>query len=209
MTDIKNRINSLLTTETSKKTAEIIQKFTKPCVCVVEFGSRGGVSGLILIDGLSSEGSPLKKRLVSVDLVSDNTTDLLAQIAKENGVSHHFWKGHSSQYPLHEMDALLWDTFHSGGSLFMDLDRLAPFITKYIIILGITSFGTVSEACKFDLTAVSRELGVEEADAKLGLCAGMEKFLKKHTAWSIVDTYGEVAVLGRLPQGHTDSRLFK
>ena len=194
MTNIKNRINSVLTTEASKKTAEIIQKFTKPCDVIVEFGSRGGVSGLILIDGLAS-GS--RKRLVSVDLVSDESTDLLAQIAKENGVSHHFWKGHTSQYPLHEMDALLWDTFHSGGSLFMDLDRLAPHIKKYIIILGVTSFGTVSEACKFDLAAVARELGVEEEDAKLGLCAGMEKFLKKHTAWSIVETYGEVAVLGR------------
>lgn len=197
MTDIKNRISSLLTTEASKKTAEIIQKFTKPCVCVVEFGSRGGVSGIILIDGLAGSKQSYKKRLVSVDLVSDNTTDLLAQISKENGVSHYFWKGHTSQYPLHEMDALLWDTFHSGGSLFMDLDRLAPYIKKYIIVLGVTSFGTVSEACKFDLAAVSRELGVEEEDAKLGLCAGMEKFIKKHTEWSIVETYGEVAVLGR------------
>jgi len=207
MTDIKNRIKAVLTSEASKKTAEIIQKFTKPCACVVEFGSRGGISGLIIIDGLVSS-TTFKKRLVSVDLVSDNSTDLLAQIAKENGVSHHFWKGHTSQYPLHEMDALLWDTFHSGGSLFMDLDRLAPFIMKYIIVLGVTSFGTVSEASKFDLAAVSRELGVEEADAKLGLCAGMEKFLKKHTAWSIVETYGEVAVLGRkeLPAA---SRVFK
>jgi hypothetical protein len=196
MTDIKNRITSLLTTEASKKTAEIIQKFTKPCEIVVEFGSRGGVSGLILIDGLAGNKG-FKKRLVSVDLVSDNTTDMLAQVAKENRVSHYFWKGHTSQYPLHEMDALLWDTFHSGGSLFMDLDRLAPYIIKYIIVLGVSSFGTVSEASKFDLVAVARELGVEEADAKLGMTAGIEKFLKKHTAWSIVDTYGEVAVLGR------------
>ena len=148
-----------------------------------------------LIDALTGR----KRRLIGVDLVEDESTESLAKMAESVGVSFQFWRGHTSQYPLHEMDGLLWDTFHAGGALFMDLDRMAPYIQKYIMVLGVMSFGELSEASakKFDMAAVSRELGVDEAGAALGMKAGIAKFLAKNTDWVQVHEFAELAILGR------------
>jgi hypothetical protein len=204
MSDIKTRLSVILTSEAAKQTATIINKFGSQCDTIVEFGSRGAVSGTILINALTGH----RRRLVCVDLIEDESTNYLAQMAAEVGLSYHFWQGHTSHYPLHEMDGLLWDTFHSGGALFMDLDRLAPYIQKYIMVLGIMSFGEISEACtkKVDMAAISRELGTDEVGAALGMKAGIIKFLEKNKDWDIVHEFAELVVLGR--KTNAVSRLF-
>jgi len=201
MTDIKSRINSLLTTDGSRETGSIINNFGSKCSSFVEFGTRGGISGTLILGSLFN-GKNEKQwmpRYVGVDLVADESIENIDKLAKANGISFQFWRGHTTQYPIHETDALLWDTFHAGGALLLDLERMSPFVHKYIMILGVHSFGNVSEATakNFDITAVAKELYTDEAGAKMGLKAAIVKFLEKNKDWDIVREFGELCVLER------------
>lgn len=201
MTDIKSRINSLLTTDASRETGAIINNFGSKCSSFVEFGTRGGISGTLILGSLlNGKGSKQwMPRYVGVDLVADESIETIDKISKANGISFQFWRGHTTQYPIHETDALLWDTFHSGGALLLDLERMSPFIHKYIMILGINSFGSVSEATakNFDIAAVAKELYTDEVGAKMGLREAIAKFLEKHKEWVTVREFGELCVLER------------
>lgn len=199
MTDIKSRVNSLLTSNAAKETGEIIQKFGQMCESFVEFGTRGGITGTLILRALSEKKGLWKPRYVGVDLIADESVELIDKLAKENNISFQFWKGHTTQYPIHETDGLLWDTFHAGGALLLDLERMSPFVHKYIMILGMASFGENSEATmkKFDIGAVSRELFTDETGAKMGLKTGVSKFLEKHSEWALLCEFGELCVLER------------
>jgi len=199
MTDIKSRVNSLLTSNAAKETGEIIHKFGKTCGSFIEFGTRGGITGTLILRALAEQKGMWKPRYVGVDLIADESVELIDKLAKENGISFQFWKGHTTQYPIHETDGLLWDTFHAGGALLLDLERMAPCVHKYIMVLGVASFGTISEATmkKFDISAVSRELFTDEAGAKMGLKEGISKFLEKHKEWNLVCEFAELCVLER------------
>jgi hypothetical protein len=201
MTDIKSRINSLLTTDASKETGGIINQFGSKCSSFVEFGTRGGISGALILGSLLSgkNGKQWMPRYIGVDLVADESVETIDKLAKANGISFQFWRGHTTQYPIHETDALLWDTFHSGGALLLDLERLSPYVHKYIMILGINSFGSVSEAVSknFDIAAVAKELFTDEVGAKMGLNEAISKFLEKHSEWSVIREFGELCVLER------------
>lgn len=201
MTDIKSRINSLLTTDGARETGAVINNFGSKCSSFVEFGTRGGISGALILGSLlNGKGtSQWMPRYVGVDLVADESVDTIDKISKANGISFQFWRGHTTQYPIHETDALLWDTFHSGGALLLDLERMAPFVHKYIMILGVHSFGNVSEATakNFDIAAVAKELYTDEAGAKMGLKEAIVKFIEKNKDWAVVREFGELCVLER------------
>lgn len=199
MADIKARLNSLLLTAAAKETAAIIGKFAESCDSVIEFGSRGATSALILLNALCERKHKWKPRFVGVDLVEDDTIKMIDALAKSNGISFQFVKTHTSQYPVHETDLLLWDTFHAGGSLLSDLIRLSPFISKYIVVLGYQSFGNDSEAVvnKLNIAAVSQELGVDEVGAKMGIKMGVAKFLEFSNDWKIAKEFCEICILER------------
>lgn len=199
MADINSRVNSLLTSNMAKETGEIIQKFGKTCGSFIEFGTRGGITGTLILRALAAQKGTWKPRYIGVDLIADESVELIDKLAKENNISFQFWKGHTTQYPIHETDGLLWDTFHAGGALLLDLERMSPFVHKYIMILGMASFGTISEATmkKFDIGAVSRELFTDEAGTKMGLKDGVSKFLEKHSEWNLLCEFGELCVLER------------
>ena len=200
MTDIKSRINSLLTSDAARETGLIINNFGSKCSSFVEFGTRGGVTGALILGSLQNGNKgQWMPRYVGVDLVTDESVEMIDKLAKVNGISFQFWRGHTTQYPIHETDALVWDTFHAGGALLLDLERMSPFVHKYIMILGINSFGSVSEATatNFDIAAVSKELYTDEAGAKMGLKEAIAKFLEKHKEWATVREFGELCVLER------------
>jgi hypothetical protein len=199
MTDIKNRINGLLTTDAARATAEIINTYGKQCSSFLEFGTRGGISGSLIVGALCEKKSKWMPRYVGVDLVHDDSIELIDKISKENGISFQFWKGHTTAYPIHETDAFLWDTFHAGGALLVDLERMAAYVNKYIMILGVYSFGEISEATakKFDISAVAKELYTDEDGAKMGLKTAVKKFLEKNTDWAQIREFGELCVLER------------
>ena len=199
MADIKNKLDSLLISPAAKETSAIIGKFAESCDSVLEFGTRGGTSGLILLNALIAKQHKWKPRFVGVDLVADDTIKMLDNLANSNGISFQFVRTHTSQYPIHETDLLLWDTFHAGGSLLTDLKRLSPFVSKYIVILGYQSFGVHSEAIvnKLIISAVAAELGIDENGAKMGIKEGITKFLEFTHEWKIAKEFCEICILER------------
>lgn len=208
MTNLQNIIDSLLTSDFSKETARIMTIYGSQCSSIIEYGSRGGVSGTIILGALV-KGQNLSKyrpRFVAVDLIHDNSISNLDKISKENNISFQFWKGHSLQYPIHETDGFVWDTFHSGGALFHDLNRISPYVHKYIMIFGIQTFGLVSEAVKsgIDIGAVSRELHISEEDTRMNMRDGISKFIGQNNEWVIEKEFGEICILARKnPSGKT------
>jgi hypothetical protein len=195
-------IENLLITQKAKDTKNIIFKYAANCSIFLEFGSRGGITGTLIMGALNSNRSRSKfrPRFICVDLMHDETIVKLEQIATENQISFQFWRGHSSQYPLHQTDGLFWDCFHSGGALYNDLIRMSPYVNKYIMIMGMETFGLQSEATVsgFDINAVAQELHVTVDEARLGMKAGVAKFLENNKDWIMADQYSELCVLERV-----------
>jgi len=125
-------VDSLLSTSAARDVKNIIYKYASKCSTFLEFGSRGGVTGVLTMGGLSSgrSQSKFKPRFICVDLAHDETIARMEQIAKDNQISFQFWRGHSSQYPIHETDGFFWDCFHSGGAVYNDLVRFEPSVKK-------------------------------------------------------------------------------
>jgi len=61
-------------------------------------------------------------------------------------------------------------------------------------------FGQKSEgeAKGFDMNAVAQELNISVEDARLGMKAGVAKFLENNKAWTMVDICSELCVLERV-----------
>jgi hypothetical protein len=125
---------------------------------------------------------------------------MLEAAAEKSGISFQFVQCHSRQYPLHEIDGFVWDTFHCGGSLLVELEKIAPYVNKYMFLLGVRTFGDTSEAVlrKLDVENVARELFISPDDVKKGMKKGVEEFLQKHKEWRQIDSFGEVCVLERI-----------
>ena len=184
----------------SKEYSKIINEYVSQCSSFLEYGIRGGMCGSAVISSLKNgHTSKWSPRYVGIDLIKDQSIEMLAKNSKDNDISFQFWQGHSSQYPLHETDGFLWDIFHSGGALFNDLERVSPYVHKYMIILGVRMFGDKSEAVikGFDIQTVSRELQVSEDYAKMGMREGIDKFLNLHKEWYIVRDFAEICVMCR------------
>lgn len=199
MTSIRAIVDREIVAEPAKIIAKNLNEFGSKCSSMIEFGVRGGISALILFAALLDGKSNWRPRYVGVDLVHDDSIVKLEKLAADNNISFQFWKGHSTQYPLHESDGFVWDIFHAGGSLLFDLERISPYIHKYIFILGVAQFGDISEAVKnnVDIEKVAGELRIDKEGAKMGLKEGLQKFLAKNSEWYIVREVGELCVLGR------------
>lgn len=194
-------IDKIFVVPESKLTLNKLCLYGSKSESVLEFGTRGGVSALAMFKALTHNGTPKwRPRFIGVDLVNDDSIKRVETLADKSGISFSFVECHTRQYPLHETDAFVWDTFHSGGSLSIDLERVSPYVHKYIYILGVKTYGNVSEAItrNLDITNVAKELYVSEENAKKGLNQAIQEFLQKHTEWKQVDIFGEICVLERI-----------
>jgi hypothetical protein len=193
-------LNKIFVAPEAKEVLSIVTRYASQCDSFLEFGSRGGVSAAAVFKGLVSTTREFPPRFVAVDLVNDDSIKTLGLLADKSGISFHFWQGHTRHYPLHETDGFIWDTFHTGGALFGDLQRVAPYVQKCIFVLGVGSNGEVSVAVKrnMDIPTVARELMVTEEEAKSGLNQGIREFLEKNTDWREALRHGEIVVLERV-----------
>ena len=192
-------LDKIYTVPEAAETLSIIRYYGSKCKSIVEFGSRGGISGIAILQALLDNKGRWKPTFVAVDLVEDDSIKKLKDIAEKFEIAFHFCRGHSRQYPIHECDALIWDTFHTGGGFLADVQRMEPWIHKYIFILGTRIDGDISEVTrrKLDCAAVARELQISEDGAKQGLKPAIAEFLKAHAHWKQVREFGEITVLER------------
>ena len=193
-------LNKIFAAPAAKEVLQLVTRYALKCDSILEFGSRGGISSAAVFKGLVSKTREFQPRFVAVDLVNDDSIKTLNILAEKSGISFHYWQGHTRHYPVHETDGFVWDTFHTGGALFNDLQRIAPYTQKCIIILGVATHGDVSVAVtrNMDIATVARELMVSEEEAKTGLNHGIREFLEKNADWRESARQGEIVVLERV-----------
>ena len=192
----------------TREIVRVVRQYAETCDTILEFGCRGGMSGLLLLQGLLDTKSKWPRRYVGVDLVEDDSIKNLRGLATQNGLSSEFWRGHTKAYPLHETDGFCWDTFHCGGALFDDLIRVAPYVKKWICVLGTRTHGLTSEAVarSLPIDQVAKELQITEEGVKMGLKEGVRRFLATHPDWSQEQEIGEITILKRV--SGTSTSLF-
>jgi hypothetical protein len=199
---LKPLLDSLFKTEGAQECLNFIRKYVSKVSSVLEYGCRGGVTGIACLQGLV-DGRNLKvlwkPRYVGIDLVCDKSCDNLQEIAKKLEISSQIIQIHSKDYPIHETDLLIWDSFHSGGNLLRDLNRIAPYVQKYILVVGIDTFGVNSEheLRNLNSTEVARELGISISEVGLNLKDGLSKFLLLNSEWFVIQEIKEIVALGR------------
>jgi hypothetical protein len=192
-------LNEFFKTEEAKATCNIILDLGSKCETFIEFGSRGGVASIAILQALLNGKKNWAPRLTAMDLVEDDSINKLREISAKIGISFQFWKGHSADFPIFEADGFLWDSFHSAANLLVDLERVGPGIHKYIFILGTRIDGAESEAVRrgLDFETTANELRVPSTHIKSGLNFAITEFLKKHPEWTKATEFSELTVLKR------------
>jgi hypothetical protein len=193
-------IDILYTNPEAKAACNAILDAGSSCQSIIEIGSRGGVSGIAALQALCLGKKTWRPSLTCVDLIHDETIVKLQEFSEALGIFFQFLQGHSADLPLFEADGLLWDSFHTAANLCFDLDRISPWIHKYIFILGIKVHGLQSEAVQrgLDLENTAKELRVSSANIEKGLIWAVEHFLESHPEWSKVNQIGELIILKRV-----------
>jgi len=193
-------IKEFFKTPEAKETCRVLREYGVQCDSFIEFGSRGGITAIALLQSLIDKKRTWAPRYVGVDFIKDESIVKIAEIAEKIGVSFQFWKGNTKDFPVFETDGFLWDTFHCAGNLFNDLERVAPYTHKYIIIVGTKVDGLQSEAIrrKLDIETVSKELRIVPSDAEKGLLSAISKFLDQSPDWAEACVIGDITILKRI-----------
>lgn len=206
---LESFLNEIFKTPEARETCRVLREYGSKCESVLEFGTRGGLNAIALMQALIDKKSTFRPRYVGVDLVEDDSINRIVEIANKLGISFQFWKGHSFDFPPFEADCFLWDTFHCAGSLSNDLNKVSQFIHKYIIVVGTKVDGNTSEAVRrsLDLELVSKELRIPISETGKGLNSAIDEFLKANSFWKIAKVTGDITILERLEK--SDRWLFK
>jgi hypothetical protein len=194
-------LEALFKTDEAISTVKNIRQYGSKCSSLIEFGVRGGGTAVAFFQALL-DGATDKKwmpRYVGVDLVNDESIKKLELLAEKHNISFEFWQGHTTNFPAFRADALVWDTFHCGGALSDDLERLSPHIDKYIFILGVRMYGIESEAVKrnLNLEQVAKEIHSDVAGARKGMRIAISEFISKHSNWTIASEFAELTILAK------------
>jgi hypothetical protein len=199
---LKPILDSLFKTPEAQDSLNFIRKFVSKSSSVLEFGCRGGITGIACLQGLMDGRNfavPWKPRYVGIDLMNDESCHNLQEIAKKMEISFQFLQIHSKDYPVHETDLFIWDSFHSGGNLLRDINRVEPYVQKYILVVGMKTFGLNSENKLRNLnsTEVAKELDVPVTEVDLNLKEAVAKFLSVNSDWFMIQENHEIVALGR------------
>jgi len=193
-------LNEFYKTTEARECCSIIRKYMSQCDTVIEFGTRGGITAVTILQALIDQKRKFRGRLLGVDLISDSSIEKISEIADKVGVSFQFWNGHTKDFPRTECDGFLWDTFHCAGNLKTDLDLNSPHIHKFIIIIGTAVDGITSEAIRrnLDTELVANELRISADGVKKGLLSAIVEFLQENSEWVKECEFGDITILKRI-----------
>jgi hypothetical protein len=196
--DLSNLIGQFYKTSEQIAVAKFIIEKSAQCSCIVEFGTKGGVLALACFQGLLKGKQKWIPRYIGLDLVEDESITTLRKLADTVGISFQFVRQPTKDYPIHETDMLVWDTFHCAGNLLMDLLRMGPYVKKFILIKGIQTDGEHSEAVnrKLDIDRVATELEIDRKGAELGLKNAIQNYVSRNPDWE-VGVFDDYALLTR------------
>ena len=197
--NLESFLNEFYKSTEARECCSIIRKYMSQCDSIIEFGTRGGITAVTILQALIDKKRKFRGRLLGVDLISDSSIEKISEIADKIGVSFQFWNGHTNDFPRTECDGFLWDTFHCAGNLKMDLNLNSPYIHKFIIIIGTAVDGERSEAIRrnLDTELVAAELRISADSVKKGLVSAIEEFLQENTEWAKELEFGDITILKR------------
>lgn len=191
--DISNLITQFYKTPEQIAVANFIIDKSSQCSSIVEFGTKGGVLALVCFQGLIKTRKKWQPRYNGLDLVEDESILTLRKLAETVGISFQFTRQPTINYPIHETDMLVWDTFHCAGNLLFDLIRMGPYVKKFILIKGIQTNGDNSEAVnrKLDIDKVAAELQIDRKGAEIGLKNAVQNYVSRDPNWEVelIDDY--------------------
>lgn len=168
-------------------------KYASECSSVTELGIRAVVSSWGFLHGLTqkSQKSLGQCTLVGVDLVHHPNIDILATVAKNNGVNYKFIQGDSAKVDIDVTDILFIDTWHVYGHLKRELEAHHSKVRKYIMMHDTTVDGEQGESIRvgWDIPAQAIASGYSEEEIRKGLWPAVEEFLAAHPEWKLHHRY--------------------
>jgi GT2 family glycosyltransferase len=150
-----------------------LRRIAEECEHVTEFGTRSGVSTSALL-------AAQPKKLISYDVAAQCACKELKKVSgKTNLVYVHGPEiGNTLTCPVIEETGFLFiDTKHTGDQVFIELDRHAARVRKYIAFHDVVTYGEKGE-------------GYTAENKVTGLMAGINKFLEQHQdEWEQAEWY--------------------
>lgn len=117
-----------------------LRKLAWECDHITEIWVRCGLSDCAFLLGIKDWGT-----VVGYDLVSNEQTDELQELAIKEWRKRDFRIWDSSEIEIDETDMLFIDSLHNGDLLAIELNRHANKARKYIVFHDTETFGQVGE----------------------------------------------------------------
>jgi len=161
--------NRCETTSDINEHVPTLKKFAEECEHITEMGVRAAVStfGFLM-------GKP--KKLISIDIEPlenfGNETEVIRQIANENGVDFEFRLGSTLDMEIEETDLLFVDTDHTYHQVSNELRLHGNKAKKYIIFHDTT---------KFEFSGMNGDT--------IGIWPAITDFIKQNPHWELYLRY--------------------
>lgn len=147
---------------------ETLYELALECDHVTEMGVRQGKSTRAFL-----HASP--KKLISYDLVKEDSVTELFTKAKENGADYSYEEADTENLTIEETDLLFIDTSHTYKQLQIELDLHGSKSRKYIILHDTVTYGGTDEPGQ-------RYSGQGE---KSGLTPAIDEFIEENPHWEV------------------------
>lgn len=118
------------------------------CDTVVELGVRYGNSTIALLNGLDERhkmGPRGRRILYSFDINDCRNATILRAVEESIQVEWKFTQADSLRVTIPQCEMLFIDTLHNRDQLFDELTRHSDFVSKFIVLHDVQTFGTHDE----------------------------------------------------------------
>lgn len=177
---IEEKLKSYIENPTQNKTSDIyehlntLKDYGEKCSHITEMGVRWGASTIAFL-------SSKPKKMVSYDIISNQSIDEIIKEAKEEKLNFNFIKGDSLNIEIEPTEILFIDTLHTYNQLYNELVKHHSNVSKYIILHDTTSFGRVDENIYNHASDDVKNM----SKTKVGVRTAMEDFLNEVGGWEI------------------------
>lgn len=160
-----------------------LQYYASQCSHITECGVRTCVSSWAFLYGLvHSPPSERQKILIGIDLDFHENMLNIYRVSNSVNVLYRFFKNNDLNVDLEETDLLFIDTWHVYGQLKRELEKMSPFVRKYIIMHDTEVDGELGESIRLNLDIPKQvsETGWAEEEIRKGLKPAIQEFLQNH-----------------------------
>jgi len=158
-----------------------LKKYSEQCNTITEFGVRYACATWAFI-----EASP--KKLLCYDINYDffkPSEEIINEVCNLKNIDFKFILGDSLKVDIENTDLLFIDTLHTYNQLYLELNKHAENVNKWIILHDTISFGDRDEAIYEHASNIIKT----ETTKKVGLVQAVNDFLLNNSDWFIKEVY--------------------